>query len=255
MELDSSLLLLMILVFIAGFIDSIVGGGGIITIPAYLNYGISEDILLGTNKLSSTMGTLSAVLRYFREIRFSSKILITVFLFSIISSFSGAYLVSLLPPNIIRIMIVSILPFVLVYLIRSKDFGVRDYSSNLDEKKKYVRLCLITTIVSFYDGLMGPGTGTFLAIGYSKYIGYDILTSTVLAKFTNLISNLSALFTFLSVGKLNMKIGFFMGLISILGNLVGVRLALKKGIWIIRPFMILISTLIILKLLIDTFKI
>lgn len=254
MELNLNFILLILLIFIAGFVDSIAGGGGIITIPAYLNFGISENLILGTNKLSSTMGTTIAVLRYFNEIRFSWKLLLFIFINSSISSFLGAYFISGIPQDWIRIIIITLLPPLSFYLTKTKNFGIKDYSIYLDETTRYVRIFIISSTVSFYDGLMGPGTGTFLVMGYSKYVGYDILKGTVLAKFTNLVSNISALITFLILKRVDIELGFFMGLISILGNFLGANLALKKGIWIIRPLLIIVSNLIIIKILLDSFE-
>ncbi|MCX7905693.1 MAG: TSUP family transporter [Elusimicrobiales bacterium] len=254
MEFNQSIILLAILVFVAGFIDSIAGGGGIITIPAYLNYGITEKMVLGTNKLSSSIGTLAAVLKYIQEIKFPTSYLIIVAFFSAVFSSLGAYFISLLPSYLIKIIIFILTPPISVYLITSKEFGIKDFSENIPSKTKTFRTIFISSTVSFYDGMMGPGTGTFLAVGYSKLIGYDILKSTALAKFTNLVSNVSALLTFVVMKKLHFEIGLTMGFVSIIGNYLGAKVTLKKGVCIIKPLIIIISNIIILKLIIEAIK-
>lgn len=254
MDINTSTLILATLVFIAGFIDSIAGGGGIITIPAYLNYKVPESMVLGTNKLSSTMGTFAAVIKYLGEIKFSKKYLLLITLSSATFSFFGAFFISSIPSSFIKIIIFLILPPLSIYITLSKNFGIKDYSLELPQGIKIIKTIMISSAVSFYDGLMGPGTGTFLAVGYSRYVGYDILKATVLAKFTNLISNISALITFIAINRVNIKLGFLMGIISIIGNYLGAKMTLKNGLWLIKPLLIIISNLIILKLIFETIK-
>lgn len=254
MELDFSFLLLSILVFIAGFIDSIAGGGGLITIPAYINYKLPTEYLLGTNKLSSSSGTLIATLKYLSELKFKKIYLIKIFISSFVFSFSGAFFISKIPNYLLKIIIFFLIPTISFYLIKKKDFAITDTSGNLSEKHLNTRSIIIASVISFYDGILGPGTGTFLAVSYSKFIGYDILKSTALAKFTNLVSNISALSAFIILGKVNFKLGIFMGIISLIGNYLGSHFALKKGADIIKPFIIIVSNLILLKTILDFIK-
>ncbi|MBP7795341.1 MAG: TSUP family transporter [Elusimicrobiales bacterium] len=249
----SSLILLGLLVLIAGFVDAIAGGGGLITIPAYLNYGITERYLLGTNKLSSTIGTFAATIKYLSELKFKRSYLIIILCSSAIFSSSGAFLISAIPSYLIKIIIICVIPPLSIYLISKKNFATVDRTKFVS-KKKLITLSLInSSICSFYDGLLGPGTGSFLATGYS-IIGYDILSSTALAKFTNLISNISALITFLILGRVDIKTGIFMGFLSLIGNYAGAHIALKKGVFIIKPVLIIVSNIILLKVIIDLLK-
>ncbi len=254
MEINLDFLVLVILICFAGFVDSIAGGGGLITIPAYLNYGININELLGTNKLSSTTGTLIATLKYFEDLKFEKKYILTILFFSFIFSTSGALFVSKIPSYYLKIIIISIIPVISIYLIKKKELGMIDLSNKISNKQRYIRTILISSIISFYDGIFGPGTGTFLAVLYSKFIGYDILKSTALAKFTNLISNISALLAFLILGMVNIKIGIIGGIFSIIGNYLGSNIALKKGAKIIKPMLVLISNLILIKIIHDFVK-
>lgn len=251
--MTSDLIFLGLLVFIAGFIDAIAGGGGLITIPGYMNYGLSEHLLLGTNKFSSSMGTLVATARYLKEIRFEKKIILTIFLSSTVFSFLGAYFISHIHEIIVRKIIYFIIPSLSFYFVLSSNFGISKLS---DKPIKYSALksILVSSSVSFYDGMMGPGTGTFLTLGYFKIVGYDIIKSTALAKYTNLMSNISALITFISLKKVDFKLGLYMGFVSIIGNYIGSTLALRKGLWIIKPFLFFISNLMIIKIVLEQLK-
>ncbi|HOJ86616.1 MAG: TSUP family transporter [Elusimicrobiales bacterium] len=254
MELTDSFIILSIFVFIAGFIDSIAGGGGLITIPAYINYGLDMSLLLGTNKLSSSTGTFVACVKYLRELKFEKKYLIKIFIYSFFFSFLGALFVSHIPRYILKIIILFSIPAISVYMIKKKDFGLIDNSSSLSEKQKNTATFFLTAIVSFYDGMLGPGTGTFLAVGYSKFVKYDILKSTALAKFTNLVSNISALTAFIILKKVDFKLGLAMAVISVAGNYIGSDMAIKNGAKIIKPLLFLISNAILIKALIDFIK-
>jgi len=251
---QENIIILSFFVFLAGFIDSMAGGGGLITLPAYLNYGVKEEFLLGTNKLSSTLGTLMAVVKFFKELSFKKKYLLFIFILSAIGSISGAIFISYFVINFIKYILIIAIPLISIFLITNKNFGLSDFSSYLDKKEIYKRSFFISFIISFYDGMLGPGTGTFLALSYSKFCGYDLIKATALSKFTNLISNISALITFLYFGKVNVKLGLFMGLISIFGNFLGSHLALKKGVWIIKPLLFIISNALLIKIISDMIR-
>jgi hypothetical protein len=244
-------ILLSLLVFIAGFIDSIAGGGGLITIPSYLNYGLSENLLLGTNKFSSSLGTSMAVFKFLRELDFEKKYLLFISFFSIIGSIFGAISISLIPQELVKYIIIFSIPLVSIFLLINKSFGLSDLSFSLSAKKLYFKSALISLGISFYDGILGPGTGTFLAISYTQFCGYDLLKATALSKFTNLLSNISALITFMILGKVDYKLGLFMGIFSIFGNYLGSHFALKRGINLIKTFVFLISNAILAKIIYD----
>ena len=253
MSLDFNFLLLVLLVFFAGVVDSIAGGGGLITIPAYMNWGIDIKYLLGTNKLSSSTGTLIAVIKYFDELDFKKNYLLKIFISSFIFSSLGVLFVSNFKDHIIRIIIITVLPSISFYLLFASKFE-KNFYLHLSEKEITKRTLIISSIVSFYDGMLGPGTGTFLALFYSRFVGYDLLRATSLSKFTNLISNISALLSFIILGRVNFKIGIIMGIISTLGNYIGSSLALKKGSSIIKPLLIIVSNAIIVKIFFDFIK-
>lgn len=245
---------LTLLVFLAGFVDAIAGGGGLITLPAYLAHGLSPALLLGTNKLSSSMGTAVAAVKMLREARFGLDFLFILVLLAAGGSFLGARLISLVPPETIRYLLIVLLPPVAIFLGARKSFGLADTSARHSENALLRRAGSLSFGVSFYDGLLGPGTGTFLAVGFAKLCGYDLLRATALAKLLNLVSNLAALATFLWLGMVDVKLGLAMGLAGMAGNYAGSRMALKRGAWIIRPMLFTVSAALLAKVAWDLLR-
>ncbi len=242
------------LVFLAGFVDAIAGGGGLITLPAYLAHGLSPALLLGTNKLSSSMGTTVAAARFLKEARLRADLLFILVALAAAGSFAGARAIALVPPETVRYLLIVLLPPVAVFLAARRRFGLSDTSSRFSEGALLSRSGGISFGVSFYDGLLGPGTGTFLALAFARFCGYDLLRATALAKLLNLVSNLSALAAFLWLGRVDVKLGLAMGLAGMAGNWAGSHLALKKGAWVIRPMLLLVSASLLVKVAWDMLK-
>ncbi|MDA8243752.1 MAG: TSUP family transporter [Elusimicrobia bacterium] len=245
---------LALLVFLAGFVDSIAGGGGLITLPAYLAHGLSPALLLGTNKLSSSMGTSVAAARLLGEARFGADFLFILVLLAAGGSFIGARAISLVPPEAIRYLLIVLLPPVAIFLGARKKFGLADTSRVHSENALLKRSGALSFFVSCYDGLLGPGTGTFLAVGFARLCGFDLLRSTALAKLLNLVSNLAALAAFLWLGRVDVRLGLAMGLAGMAGNYAGAHVALKKGAWVIRPMLFSVSAALLVKIAWDMLK-
>jgi uncharacterized membrane protein YfcA len=242
------------LVFLAGFVDSIAGGGGLITLPAYLAHGLNPALLLGTNKLSSSMGTAVAAVRLWREARMRADMLFIAAALGAAGAFLGARAIALVPPEAIRYVLLVVLPAVAIFLAAKKNFGFSDTSSRLDEGVLLGRSAVIAFGVSFYDGLLGPGTGTFLALAFTRFCGYDLLRATALAKLLNLVSNLAALGTFLWLGAVDVRLGLAMGAAGMAGNYAGSHIALKRGAWVIRPMLFMVSAALLGKIAWDLIK-
>ena len=239
---------LTLLVFLAGFVDAIAGGGGLITLPAYLAFGLSPALLLGTNKLSSAMGTAVAAARFLKETRFGADFLFILIALGAGGAFLGARAISLVPPELIRYLLIILLPPVAIFLAARKSFGLGDTSSRHAPNALLARSSGISFFISFYDGLLGPGTGTFLAVALTRLCGFDLLRATALAKLLNLVSNAAALGAFLYLGRVNVKLGFAMGLAGMAGNYAGSHVALKKGAWVIRPMLFTVSAALLAKI-------
>lgn len=245
---------LTLLVFLAGFVDSMAGGGGLITLPAYLAHGLSPALLLGTNKLSSSMGTAVAAARFFKEARLRGDLLFILLALAAGGSALGAWAVSLVPPETVRWLLLVCLPPVALTLVARKDFGFGDTSARYDGPQLLRRSGTISLGISFYDGLLGPGTGTFLALAFTRLCGYDLLRATALAKLLNLVSNLAALAAFLWLGRVDVRLGLAMGVAGMAGNYAGAHVALRRGAWAIRPMLLLVSAALLGKVAWDMFR-
>ncbi len=243
-----------VLVFFAGVVDALAGGGGLLTLPTYLAIGLPPALVLGTNKCASTIGLTVSTTRYWRNIRFSLKKFLPVILMGLIGSALGARLALSIDPEWIRYLLIAALP-PLAYSIYSKhDFGKEDTSRSLGSKTLLSRQMKMSLGIGGYDGFFGPGTGTFLAIGFTRYCRYDLVNATARAKIINFTSNVAALATFLYAGKVHVALGLTMGAASVLGHTCGSQLGLKKGAKAIRPVVLLVCAALFLKLLFDAWS-
>lgn len=242
-----------IFVFAAGFIDSLAGGGGIITLPAYLAFGLPPNLLLGTNKVSSVMGTAVSVLKFKDKIRIEKSILLKMVILAAVAAPAGAGLSRLIPPEKLRIVVLALLPLVALFVLKNKDFGAKRNRYKITPKKARRNRYVVSAAVSCYDGFFGPGTGTMFAVFLTRFAGFDLLRSTATAKLLNFSSNLFSLILFFAVGAADLRLGLLMGLFNIAGNWCGASLGKKKGQAIIRPMIVCVCFLIAAKLLWDTF--
>jgi uncharacterized membrane protein YfcA len=247
-------ILLGTLVFLAGFVDSIAGGGGLITLPAYLQFGLPLNRLLGTNKLSSGMGTGVAAFKYLKELDFKKEFLFILVLFAAVGSFLGAKAVSSMPPEMIRGLLIAVLPPAAIFIISRHRLPLSDHSGALSGTALLARGGGIAFFVSFYDGMLGPGTGTFLAVAFARFCGYDLLKATALSKLLNLTSNISAVATFLALGLVDIRLGLMMGVVGMGGNYLGAHLALKKREWVIRPLLFAVAIALLAKTIWDMIR-
>jgi len=247
-------ILLGALVFLAGFVDSIAGGGGLITLPAYLQFGLPLNRLLGTNKLSSSLGTGVAVFKYLKELDFKKEYLFLLVFFAALGSFLGAKSVSMVQPEAIRYLLLIALPPTALFIVSRHNMPLSDHSRDLSEAALLTRSGAIAFVISFYDGMLGPGTGTFLTVALTRFCGYDLLKATALSKLLNLTSNIAALATFLILGLVDIKLGLAMGALGMCGNYLGAHLALKNGAWVIRPLLFLTATSLLVKIVWDMLK-
>ena len=237
--------------FLAGFIDSLAGGGGIITLPAYLIFGINPAQLLGTNKLSSCMGTTISAWKFKDRIKISRKLLLWLMALALGFSVVGAAMTLLIDPKNLKFVILLVIPIVAAFVITNKNLGATETRQHIGIKKSNKAAQRIAASVACYDGFLGPGTGTMLAVFLSKYAGFDLVQSTAIAKVLNLCSNLFSLIFFLMVGAVNIKLGLMMGMFNIAGNSLGVYVGKRRGAKIIRPLIILVCIMIACRVIYD----
>jgi len=239
---------LAVLAFIAGFIDAVVGGGGLIQLPALLIGFPDKPVatLFGTNKIAALSGTSVAAYQYSRRIRFDYPFLIVVSIMAFGASTMGARLVSMVRADVLKPVILLILMVMAVYIFRKKELGSQPGKS-LPKRRMLLFGALVGGVVGFYDGFFGPGTGSFLILGFVVLIGFEFVTASAYAKLINCITNISALIVFVSQGHFMAGTGLLMALMNISGNILGSRMALRKGNGFVRRIFLLVVSLLILR--------
>lgn len=242
------------LIFTAGFVDSIAGGGGLISLPAYLFAGLPIHFAYGTNKFSSTFGTFFSTLRFIKNKQINYKSAAASVSTALIGSYLGAKLAMALDEKYLRYSLAVLLPVVGVFILTRKGFGETDNSLLLSSAKILSMSLAAGLLVGIYDGFFGPGTGTFLILIYTQVIGFNIITASGNAKLVNLASNISALTAFIIGGKVYFAIGVPAAVFGILGNWIGAGLAVKKGAKIIKPVLLLVLGILFLKIAFDIIK-
>lgn len=245
------LLIVCPLVFLAGFIDAIAGGGGLISLPAYLAAGIPPHFAAATNKCSSTFGTLVATGKFLKSGKVNLKAALPAAGAALIGSSIGAYLNMLMNEQILRYIMIGTVPVIAVFLMVKKDFGSEDTTDKFSKTKIVVLSAVIGFTIGMYDGFFGPGTGTFLIIAFTGIVGFDLLTASGNTKVVNLASNIAAFITFAIGGKIIWHIGIPAAVFGIAGNYLGATFALKKGTKFIRPMFFVVLSILIIKLIFD----
>lgn len=239
-------LLLAVVALIAGFIDAVAGGGGLLTVPALLSTGMPVHIVLGTNKLSSTFGTAIASYTFYKNKLFSP----ILWKHCIISTFIGAGMGTIAVYFVSGALLEKVLPILIIMtaiytlIKKSPEHG---QAANLSSVSK-LKQCLQGLTLGFYDGFAGPGTGAFWTISGQVLYKIDLLISSGVARAMNFVSNFTALITFVFLGKINYTIGLTMGLCLMFGSYIGAKTAIHLGSKFIRPVFILVVLCISVKL-------
>ncbi len=237
------------LVFLASFVDSIAGGGGLISLPAYLIAGLPPHYAIATNKLSSSIGTVIATVRYCKNKLVDWGIGIPSILLALFGSTLGANLALLVDEKVLKIILIIILPVVGFYVLINKDFTKKVLAEPLPRKKVYLIACTASFIIGAYDGFYGPGTGTFLILIYTGLARMDIGVASGNTKLVNLASNVAALVTFLFNGKIIFVLGITAAVFSVAGSYLGSGLVLKNGFKVVRPIILVVITLLFIKVI------
>lgn len=235
------------LVFLAGFVDAVAGGGGLISLPAYLIAGFPVHFAIGTNKISSAMGTTLTTIRYTKSGFIPWKQAIFCVLFAFAGSACGANLALLINDGVFKIIMLVILPLTALYVMRGKALsGDKEPYSAV---KTTVLACAVAFFIGAYDGFYGPGTGTFLILLLTAVAHMPVTEANGVSKAINLATNLSALVVFLINGRVVFAIGLVAGLFSIAGNWLGSSLFKKGGSKAVKPIMITVLVIFFVKVL------
>ena len=240
--------------FFAGFIDSIAGGGGLIQLPALLIGLPKSDTaeVLGTNKLSAVFGTTTAAALYRKQIKPDPKILIAMGLPAFLGSAGGAVLASKIPTSSMRPMVLVLLIIVAIYTWFKPDLGKFENLRYLPKRRVQIA-ALAGVIIGFYDGIFGPGTGSFLMLILVASLGYAFITASAIAKVVNVATNVGAIMVFGINGAVIWQIGIILGVANISGAVIGARLAIKGGSTLVRKVFLFVTVALIVKVGIATF--
>jgi uncharacterized membrane protein YfcA len=247
----SQYLLIGVMSFAAGFIDSIAGGGGLISLPAYISIGVPPHFALGTNKLSSTCGTSFAVFRFFRHGSIDPRVALFSAAGALVGSPLGAALALVVDEGVIKALLIVLLPVVAFFVLFKKDFGLEDRSGGLSSLRIALLSAAVGLSIGMYDGFFGPGTGTFLILAFTGLLGLSLVKASGNAKVVNLSSNVGALVTFLLNGRVFVVLGLVAAVFNIAGNWIGSGLAIKRGAKVIRPVFVVSVSLLLAKILWD----
>ena len=235
------------LVFLAGFVDSIAGGGGLISLPAYLAAGVPPHLALGTNKMGSTMGTVISTARFAKSGYIKWKLSLFAAACAIVGSIIGSNLSLLASEKFLKGMMLFALPVVAFYVLKNKDMGDNKNTGSLTEKQMMLISMAAALVIGTYDGFYGPGTGTFLLLIYCNLAKMDVRTAGGNVKLVNLSSNIGAFVTSLRSGQVFLVLGLIGAVTSIAGHYVGSGLAIKNGSKIVRPTVVIVLILLAVK--------
>ena len=234
--------------FLAGFIDAIVGGGGLIQTPALLftlpQYPVTT--LIGTTKIPSLAGSLMGAFQYNRRVVVAGRFIGPMMIIAFGASWLGSWTLTQIPNTVMKPIVGLILVAVFIYTFTKKDFGQQPHRT-VTKAKQRIRMGLMGVVLGFYDGFFGPGTGSFLVLGFITLIGFDFLKASAHAKLVNVATNLASTLFFIHKGGLLYVVALPMAVANLSGAFFGARLAILKGNQFIRIFFLLVVAATILR--------
>ena len=243
-----TLILVVVAGFAAGWVDAVVGGGGLIQLPVMLLIpGISPVQALATNKMGSIFGTTTSAVTFYRRVRPDLRTVVPMAMIALAGSFGGAVLAATLPASVFKPIIVAALVAVALFTAFRPNVGELTKLRH-DGHRHYVVACLIGAVIGFYDGMIGPGTGSFLIIALVSAMGYAFLEASAKAKIVNMATNAGALMFFLPHGSLLWGLGLVLGAANMAGGYLGARTAVSRGSKFIRIVFLVVVGALILKL-------
>jgi uncharacterized membrane protein YfcA len=254
--IDPGLLALIVAAFVAGGVDAVVGGGGLIQIPALFAVypGESPATLFGTNKCASVVGTANATWRYARQVRMPWRTILPAAAAAFAFSYAGAAAVAWLPKDAVRPLILVMLVLAAVYTLKRKEFG-QVHRPTQTGRRELAYAVLLGGVIGFYDGFFGPGTGSFLIFLFVRFFGFDFLHASAGAKVVNVATNLAALAYFLPNGYVLPLLAGGMALANVSGSMAGTWLALKHGSGFVRQVFLVVVGVLIVKFAYDTLRV
>ena len=237
----TTLVLLCLAAFFAGFVDAIVGGGGLIQTPIALillpNLAVAN--IIGSLKIPAFSGTSFAAFQYLKKVQMNWKLLFTMSIIAFGAAFLGSDLLTLVSNDFMKPLLLVILTLLAIYTFTKKDFGQHQLKS-LSRRKQLFYAVLMSVLIGFYDGFIGPGTGSFLVVAFVAVLGFDFLHASANAKMVNLATNFGSICLFVLKGKIIWAIALPMAVCNAFGGWLGAKLAIKKGNGFIRIFFLVV---------------
>ena len=235
------------LLFLAGFIDAVGGGGGLISLPAYLLAGLPVHSAIATNKLSGSCGTTLATVKFIRRGLVNWKLAVPTVAAAILGSSLGAKTSMAVDAALMEKLLLWVLPLAALIVLRSRSF--REEGTITLDRRTWATALLSAAVVGFYDGFYGPGTGTFLIIAFTTLAKFPLARANAHAKVINLTTNLTSLSVFLTGGQVVFLLGLAGAVCNMAGNFLGAELAVKRGAAVTKPVILIVLGLLALKLL------
>lgn len=239
--MNTVLVLLCIIAFFAGFVDAIVGGGGLLQTPSALILLPQQPVatVIGTLKIPSFTGTSLASVQYARKVSFDRRQIVAMMIIAMLAAFAGSALLTVVSNRFMKPVLLVILIAVAIYTLLNKNFGTRS-SKSVSQKQAWIRSVLISLVLGFYDGFIGPGAGSFLVLSFISLLGFDFLRASAHARFVNLATNLGSIALFAIRGKIMFAIAIPMAICNGVGGMLGARLALLRGNRFIRTLFLIV---------------
>lgn len=246
------LLIICPLCLMAGFVDSIAGGGGIISIPSYLIAGLPVHMAYGTNKFAMAIGTSVSAGRFLKDGKVQLKAALSAAPGALIGAYGGTRLALAIDERYLKGVLMVVLPLLAIFLFTRRSFGQTSVDVVPLPASRIVACSFAAgLVIGAYDGFIGPGTGTFLILIFTGLMHFDLIEASGSAKIVNLSSNIASLITYVVSGKVVFAIGIPAAACTILGNLIGSHLAIRQGARIIRPIIIVVLLLLFFRFLYD----
>ena len=246
MELNARMVIIVVIgVFMASFLDGIAGGGGIVSVPTYFLAGLPAHLALGTNKLSSSIGTAVSTARFIRNGYVDWKLGLPSIALALFGAHLGTRLQLALDERYLKMLLLAVLPVVAIVVLWHRTLP--EEKGEIAPGKQFAIVMAASFLVGGYDGFYGPGTGTFLILIFTHLAKMDLRTASGNVKLVNLSSNLGALFTSLMSGKVFIALGLIGAVSSVLGHYIGSGLAIRDGSKIVRPVILVVLALLAIK--------
>lgn len=246
-----SFIFLGIACFIAAFVDAVAGGGGLISLPAYLASGLPAHIALGTNKVSACLGTIASSVKFARSGKVNWELMKKTVPFSFVGAVLGVKTVLLIDSKYLYPLAIVLLILVLIYTLTNKRMGEENQFEGLNGKNIVLGKVMALSM-GFYDGFFGPGTGSFLIFAMIRIFKIDFTNASGNAKILNLASNFASVVMFVYLGKVNYLYSLTMAVLMVFGAILGARTAVTKGTKFIKPMFLIVTTIVLIKMIAES---